>query len=86
MEPVKKFWFKAKNYGWGWMPSSWQGWLVLVMYFIFNIRVFRSIDSLSHSNSDTLMNFSLPFFLSTVILVIICYVTGEKPEWRWGKK
>lgn len=86
MEKIKKLWFRAKNYGWGWTPSSWQGWLVLAIYALFNIVVFRSIDKLSHSSSDTLMNFSLPFFLSTAMLIIICSLTGEKPQWRWGRK
>jgi hypothetical protein len=86
MEQAKKMWFKIKNYGWGWRPSSWQGWVVLGIYIIFNVKIFMSIDNLSHSNSDTLMNFSLPFFLSTVMFVIICYLTGEKPKWQWGRK
>jgi len=42
------------------------------------------IDSTSHSSSDTL----LPFFLETVgiivVLIIICYLKGEKPHWQWG--
>jgi hypothetical protein len=87
MEQPEKYWFKAKTYGWGWgLPSSWQGWVVLLLYIIFNIKFFRSIDHVSHSGSDTLMNFFLPFILSTVILMIICYLKGEKLGWRWGKK
>jgi predicted GH43/DUF377 family glycosyl hydrolase len=23
------FWFRAKEYGWGWYPATWEGWLVL---------------------------------------------------------
>lgn len=87
MEQPKKYWFRAKTYGWGWgLPSSWQGWLVLLVYIIFNIYLFRDIDKLSHSASDTLINFVLPFILSTIALLVICYFTGEKLKWRWGKK
>jgi hypothetical protein len=25
----EKLWFRAKRYGWGWTPTSWQGWLVM---------------------------------------------------------
>ncbi len=85
MNESKKIWFKAKNYGWGWQPSSWQGWLVLLVFIGFNIKIFWLIDRSSHSVSDTLINFVLPFILSTVILIIICYFKGEKPKWRWGK-
>ena len=25
------YWFKAKLYGWGWVPVKWQGWLGVVI-------------------------------------------------------
>ena len=25
------YWFKAKLYGWGWVPVKWQGWLVVAV-------------------------------------------------------
>ena len=31
---MKKVWFKAKEYGWGWYPSSWQGWIILLIYLL----------------------------------------------------
>lgn len=30
----KKFWFKRKRYGYGWAPSTWQGWLVIAVYVV----------------------------------------------------
>ena len=26
---LKRYWFKSKLYGWGWVPVKWQGWLVV---------------------------------------------------------
>ena len=87
MEVPKKLWFKAKDYGWGWQPSSWQGWLVLVLYILFNVKVFWGIeDSRLYTDSVAMVKFILPMILSTVVLIIVCYLKGEKPEWRWGKK
>lgn len=86
MEMPKKLWFKAKDYGWGWQPSSWEGWLVLAIYIIFIIKVSLSIDQASRSGSGIPVNFFLLIFLSTAILIIVCYLKGEKPEWRWGRK
>jgi hypothetical protein len=87
MPKTKKIWFKAKTYGWGWgAPASWEGWVVFLIFIAFNVKVFWLIDSASHSGSDTLMNFILPFVLSIVILFIICYLKGEKLGWRWGNK
>jgi hypothetical protein len=78
------YWFKAKRYGWGWYPSTWQGWLVMVLYAGVLVLKFRHIDALSHSGSDTLIGFFLPFVITTTILIIVCYLTGERPRWRWG--
>lgn len=87
MNEPKKLWFKAKDYGWGWQPSSWEGWLVLVLYLVFIIKVFWGIDdSQMYSDSDAMVRFILPMILSTTALIIVCYKKGEKPEWRWGKK
>jgi hypothetical protein len=82
----KKLWFKAKRFGWGWYPCSWEGWLVLLTWVAGNVIHFKSIDVFSHSNSDTLLGYSPFFILSTAVLLIICYLTGEKPSWNWGKK
>ncbi|OGH92056.1 MAG: hypothetical protein A2563_00490 [Candidatus Magasanikbacteria bacterium RIFOXYD1_FULL_40_23] len=86
MQEPQKLWFKAKDYGWGWQPSSWQGWLVLAVYLGFNFKIFWGIDSRLYSDREALINFFLPLAVSTVILLIVCYKKGEKPEWRWGKK
>ncbi len=86
MQESKKLWFKAKDYGWGWQPSSWQGWLVLSLYLVFNINVFWGVDNQSYYGRGDLINHFLPLVVSTVILIIVCYKKGEKPEWRWGKK
>ena len=82
----ENLWFKAKKYGWGWYPSKWQGWVVLALYTIATILHFINIDKFSHSASDTLVNFLVPFIINTTFLLIICYATGEKPKWRWGEK
>ncbi|MDO8495728.1 MAG: hypothetical protein Q7S32_04450 [bacterium] len=81
----RKVWFKAKRYGWGWYPVTWQGWLILVVYVFILINIFREIDSASHSVSDTLINFLPQTVIVTAILILICYMTGEKLRWRWGK-
>lgn len=86
MNETKKWWFSAKDYGWGWQPSSWQGWVILLVFIGFNLAVFFGIDRLSHSVSDTLMVFLPISLVSDVVLILICYRTGEKPEWRWGRK
>lgn len=83
---MKKFWFKVKDYGWGWYPASWQGWLVIAAWVGVLIWIFRDIDSTSHSGSDTLIAFFIPLVISVAVLIAICWFTGERPSWRWGGK
>jgi len=82
----KKLWFKAKNYGWGWYPVTWQGWLVLIGYI--GILQYRVVTV--HQMFDTVSSFTWRMFFEvifiTVPLIVICYAKGEKPEWRWGGK
>lgn len=79
----KNHWFKAKLYGWGWVPASWQGWLVLVIYITTLIGFSLTIDKRS-SPREVVFTFILPETFLTVALIGICYKTGEKPRWQWG--
>ncbi|MBS3144121.1 hypothetical protein J4208_00900 [Candidatus Woesearchaeota archaeon] len=78
---MKKYWFKTKTYGWGWYPATWQGWLVLGIYILF----FASLIIKVNSHTMVLPLYLIAVFILTGILLVICYLTGEKPRWRWGK-
>ena len=58
----------------------------MLIYIVLIVSFALTIDEKSHSVSDTLIGVALPFVVLTSILLAICYKTGEKPEWRWGKK
>jgi hypothetical protein len=72
-----KLWFKRKRYGWGWYPATWEGGVVLFVW----ILLFAL--GLSVITPD-----SLAFYLYNlgliVLLIAVCYKTGEKPRWQWG--
>ena len=81
MDNENHYWFPAKRYGWGWgLPNCWQGWVVLLgwLAIIFSAKPF----------------FPRPrplaywVFLAVMvgILLIICYLKGEPPAWRWGER
>jgi len=78
------YWFKAKLYGWGWTPATWQGWLVLVVYVTLIVADFARIEATSQSENDTLFIFLPRMALFTILLVYISYKKGEKPRWQWG--
>jgi hypothetical protein len=78
--PTKKIWFPAKRYGWGWgLPCAWQGWVVLSLWAAALFGVGISVAP----RHPILFPF-IAIFMS-LILVIICFLKGEKPRWRWGK-
>jgi len=74
---MKKLWFKAKHYGWGWYPCSWEGWLILLVWFAIFMTSIRMFD---HEWLKNLIVVSI----ITIILIWVCYKKGEKPAWRWG--
>jgi len=75
---MDNLWFRAKNYGWGWYPCAWQGWLILLAWAILFVFALLSFDH------EWLKNL-LVIFIITGLLIWICYKKGEKPRWRWGK-
>ncbi len=84
----KKLWFRAKTYGWGWTPSSWEGWLVIALY-LFSVFIYArsTVDkALDGGGSGVPIYYHLLMAGATVLLIIVSYKKGEKPGWRWGKK
>ncbi|MDR3479291.1 MAG: hypothetical protein P4L91_01100 [Burkholderiaceae bacterium] len=82
MKNEKTYWFPSKRYGWGWgMPTVWQGWVVVV---VFGLSILAGAVMLLPSGGSGV--FVAYCALATVILVAICWLKGEPPEWRWGDK
>jgi hypothetical protein len=79
-----KLWFRAKQYGWGWYPVTWQGWSVLVLYIVALFAATYCIDAGVVSTPRSVLSFGIIITVLTVFLIIICYATGETPKWRWG--
>ena len=76
----KKIWFPAKKYGWGWgPPTCWQGWVVMAVWFV---ALAAGVPLALHNHHFLFIAYTL--FLSA-ILILICWIKGEKPRWRWGR-
>jgi asparagine N-glycosylation enzyme membrane subunit Stt3 len=83
---MKKLWFRAKNYGWGWYPISWEGWLTLFAFLaLLFVGQYVLLSIVTDENAGRV---GAVFILYTTVLVMaliaVCWKTGEKPEWRWG--
>jgi hypothetical protein len=91
---MKKLWFRAKYYGWGWYPVTIEGWLVIAGFVLvltgsaFLFSNYMQIHAADPAGS--LRYVALAFVawitLLMVLLIYICYKTGERPRWRWGGK
>jgi uncharacterized membrane protein len=77
------YWFKAKIFGWGWVPVKWQGWAVVLVYLILILAFGLTLDEKS-TDREVMFTFVLPIVLLTATLIRICYKKGEKPHWQWG--
>jgi hypothetical protein len=81
------YWFKRKIWGWGWVPVTWQGWFVTLLYVALISILILAREEAVPGNSDSGSNFlvfGLPFIILTTLLVLIAYKKGEKPKWQWG--
>jgi len=78
-----KYWFKAKTYGYGWYPSTWQGWLILSAYLI---TIAASVSLLEIYIDKYPVFYFIFVSIITGLLIYICYKKGEPAKWRWGKK
>ncbi len=81
-----KLWFKAKNYGWGWYPITWEGWTVTILYILFIVYRGNKISKMFDTDSSFIFRYFFEILFSIIPLLVICYLKGEKPEWRWGDK
>jgi hypothetical protein len=82
------YWFRAKTYGWGWTPSTWQGWTVtavwtaaLAAWVIYRLPV----DGVSLGWHFDLLTVAGGVLLAAVFFGV-CWLKGEPlTAWRWGR-
>lgn len=84
----KDYWFKRRRYGWGWVPVTWQGWVIVLAYIMLLPAVALI---LADPSGDRRFSAEAAFFVlfavvMTISLIRIGYRKGPKPKWRWGKK
>jgi hypothetical protein len=85
----KGYWFRRKLYGWGWFPVKWQGWAVTLAFIgILLLNGFYFSYNISPNSPPSVADLDFFFgiiIISVILLLWICYKTGEKPRWSWGR-
>jgi hypothetical protein len=85
--PPPHYWFRAKRFGYGWTPASWQGWTLLAVWAAgFTALVIAVVAAAAASNAVAFGILLLASFAWTLALVWISYRHGEPPRWRWGNR
>ena len=78
---MAELWFRAKRYGWGWTPATWQGWAVTVLFVVgFTAWLAWWVEG----DRDALG--LLPLVALTLGLLLVSWKKGERPRWQWGGK
>lgn len=81
-EPQPRYWFPAKRYGWGWgPPCAWQGWLVLAIFFVLVALGAMWLLPLGREGAFVVYVAAL-----CLLLVVVCWVKGEPPRFRRGRR
>ena len=74
-------WFSAKRFGYGSaMPCSWQGWLVMIVYFAAGIA-----SALAFAKQPVIL-LPILFTITAIFLIICARTTKGSWRWRWGGK
>ncbi len=58
---------------------------MIVVYIVLLVCILRRIEEHVLSARETVLEVTLPILLITCIVILISYVKGEPPRWRWGK-
>jgi lipoprotein signal peptidase len=78
MDTQKRYWFPAKQYGWGWsFPTCWQGWAVLVAY-VASLILLHYFFPPASAHAWYLAGLGL----LTFVFLGICWLKGEPPGSR----
>ncbi len=84
------YWFKAKAYGYGWVPTNVKGWMATLCYTLLILQNALSLVMVAAENNTVswqeIVHFLfLPFLLYSTIFYLLTVATGEPVRWRWGK-
>ena len=76
-----KLWFRAKRYGLGWTPCTWQGWAAMLAFVLLLIG---GTFALRRHGQGTAAVIAYALVLA-VLLTAVCWRKGEPLRWRWGE-
>lgn len=84
----KDYWFKRRRYGFGWIPVTMQGWVVVLLFAAVLISggAFLLKDTPRNTLSEDVLLFAVFALVAVAVLVMVSLARGPRPKWRWGRK
>jgi hypothetical protein len=80
MSDKKRSWFPTRRFGWGWgLPTAWQGWAVLAGFALLVLATAVILPPFSKPAA-----FAAAIAILAALALVICWIKGEPPRWRWG--
>lgn len=64
-------WFRRKKFGWGLEPTSWQGWLLTIVYAAIAITLGATLAS------SQVWLFATLFVIATALYLLVAFLTRE---------
>jgi hypothetical protein len=78
-------WFKQKRYGYGAVPSTWQGWAVTGIYLVALLALTAWLTEGALQEQSRHLPFLAMVTVLTIFLVAVVTVKTEGGlRWRWG--
>ncbi len=82
---MNQYWFRPRRYGHGATPSSWEGWLVMLVYIGALVALAYLFTAPLWAGAEKPIGFVLSVFALTGALIWIAWrKTDGKWRWRWG--
>jgi len=78
------YWFRRKVWGWGWVPATWEGWLAIAIFIATLAFILIPFVTGPQPRDSDLLVFACEIFVWALLLMLVCYLTGEPPKWQWG--
>ncbi|PIR47869.1 hypothetical protein COV06_00510 [Candidatus Uhrbacteria bacterium CG10_big_fil_rev_8_21_14_0_10_50_16] len=78
------YWFKARPFGWGWVPVKREGWMVVGLMMIALLINGLWLNGLGEPTLKQAIQFVLQTTGIVIVLLVICFKTGERLRWQWG--
>ena len=85
---MARYWFKPKRFGYGAVPSTWQGWAVGVVYVLALVAVSIALVPLGGTlTAASVVAWALIVVAGTAAVIAIAYYKTDGPwRWRWSKR